>query len=141
MNTKFKFTGETKVEYGVTLRRIGALKDFGNVSKGDKGGWIEREENISGSGNAWVYGNAQVCGNARVYGDAWVYGEIKLEAGLFFGVKWSSDTEIKQVEIENGNYLVYKGEAKFGTDEPETDDATENAIKLFKENVYRIIKD
>src|SRR3990167_6726045 len=123
MNTKFKFTGETKVEYGVTLRRIEALKDFGNVSKGDKGGWIEREENIIGSGNAWVYG------------------EIKLEAGLFFGVKWSSDTEIKQVEIENGNYLVYKGEAKFGTDEPETDDATENAIKLLKENGYRIIKD
>jgi hypothetical protein len=82
-----------------------------------------------------------VYGDAWVYGDARVYGELKLMAGLFFGVKWKLDTEIKQVEISNGDYLIYKGEAKFGEDEPEVDDATENAIKLLKENGYKIVKE
>ena len=45
---------------------IKALRDFGNVAKGDIGGWIEGEKNLSHEGYAWVYGNA------RVYGDAWV---------------------------------------------------------------------
>jgi hypothetical protein len=93
------------------------------------------------SGDAWVYGDARVSGDAWVYGDARVSGKLKLEAGYFFGVKWSSETEIKQVEIENGNFLVYKGEAKFGKDEPELDDATENAIKLLRENGYKITKE
>lgn len=118
MNTKFKLTNETKTHLGIKLYRIEALKDFGNVSKGDKGGWVEKESNIDVSGNAWVYGNA------RVYGNAWVFGKLKLEAGFFFGIKWKSDTEIKQVEIEDGNFLVYKGEAKFGEDEPDVTEMT-----------------
>jgi hypothetical protein len=74
-----------------------------------------------------------------VYGDARVFDELKLEAGLFFGFKWSGE-KVQEIEIENGNYLIYKGEAKFGTDEPELDDATESAIKLLKENGYMITK-
>ena len=60
MNAKFEFTGETKVELGVTLNRIRAVASFGVVSKGEIGGWIEKEANL------WVYGNAWVSGNARV---------------------------------------------------------------------------
>ena len=133
-NDKFELTKETKYWFGTTLYRIKALKAFGSVEKGELGGFIEKEANIESAGNAWVFGHAQVSGNA------FVYGKLKLEAGLFFGIKWSSDTEIKQIEIDNGNFLVYKGEAIFGSDEPKIDDATENAIKLLKENGYRIIK-
>jgi hypothetical protein len=75
-------------------------------------------------GDAWVYGEARVYGDAWVYGEAWVSGELKLQAGLFFGVKLKSDTEIKQVEISNGDYLVYKGDAKFGSDESEITEMT-----------------
>ena len=151
-NDKFELTKETKYWFGTTLYRIKALKAFGSVEKGELGGFIEKEANIESAGNAWVFDNArvfdnaQVSGNARVFGhaqvsgNAFVYGKLKLEAGLFFGIKWSSDTEIKQIEIDNGNFLVYKGEAIFGSDEPKIDDATENAIKLLKENGYRIIK-
>ena len=32
---KYKLTKETKDYFGVTLHRIEALKDFGDVSKGD----------------------------------------------------------------------------------------------------------
>lgn len=77
---KYKLTDETKEVYGITLHRIEALRDFGGVKKGDKGGFVEKEANLSQDGNAWVggnaevYGDARVFGNARVSGDAWVYG-------------------------------------------------------------------
>ena len=71
---KYELTGEVKVKFGVTFKRIRALIDFGNVKKGELGGFIEKEENLSYAGNAWVYGDAWVYGNARVYGDAMVSG-------------------------------------------------------------------
>jgi hypothetical protein len=61
---------DTKTHNGVTLRRVRALRSFGNIEEGELGGFIEKEENLSHRGNAWVYGNARVSGNARVLGDA-----------------------------------------------------------------------
>ena len=75
---KYELTSETKVFLGKTLYRIKALVQFGNVNAGDLGGWIEKEENLSQSGNAWVYGDARVSGDARVYGDAEVYGNARV---------------------------------------------------------------
>ena len=75
---KYELTSETKVFLGKTLYRIKALVQFGNVNAGDLGGWIEKEENLSQSGNAWVYGNARVSGDASVYGDAEVYGNARV---------------------------------------------------------------
>ena len=81
---KYELTNETIKYGGKNLYRIKALIDFGNVKKGTRGGFIEKEENLSASGNAWVcenakvYGNAQVCGNAKVSGDAWVCGNAQV---------------------------------------------------------------
>ena len=64
-----------------TLYRIEATKDITKlgVKFGDLGGYIEKEENLSGdawvSGNARVYGDAEVYGNAEVSGNACVYGD------------------------------------------------------------------
>ena len=55
------------------LYRIEALRDFGDVKKGDKGGFIENESNLSQSDDCWVYDNAQVYGNAEVFNNAQVY--------------------------------------------------------------------
>lgn len=67
---KYEFTGETK-ETGtcikITLRRIKAVVDFGDVKAGELGGWIEKEENLSNEGNAWVCDNARVYDNADLY--------------------------------------------------------------------------
>jgi hypothetical protein len=81
---KYELTSETKEINGVVLHRIKALKDFVNrglqVSKGDLGGWIESEKNLSQENNCWVSGDARVFGyarvfeDARVYGNAWVFG-------------------------------------------------------------------
>ena len=73
---KYEFTGETKQVgfFGnITLKRIRATMEFGIIKIGDLGGWIEKEENLSHKGNAWVYDNAKVYGNAKVCGDAKVF--------------------------------------------------------------------
>ena len=64
MEKKYKLTEETKEWCGRTLHRIEALKDFGDVKAGDKGGWIEKEENLSHQDSAWVYGEACVSDSA-----------------------------------------------------------------------------
>ena len=92
---KYEFTGEVKVECGVTLHRIRAVVSFGIVVKGELGGWIEREDNLSQYGDAWVYGNAKVCDNADyiVFKNWWSSGRWftwtrsnnKWKVGCFFG--------------------------------------------------------
>ena len=70
-NKKYRIDYTQKIEvFSRTLYRIVALADFGNVTTGDQGGYIESEKNLSQSDNAWVYGNAIVYGNARVCGNA-----------------------------------------------------------------------
>ena len=79
---KFEFTGETKtislLFRTATLHRIRAVAEFGLVKIGDLGGWIEKEENLSHEGMAWVCGDAKVCGDAEVCGDAKVWGNAKV---------------------------------------------------------------
>ena len=79
---KFEFTGETKtislLFRTATLHRIRAVAEFGLVKIGDLGGWIEKEENLSHEGKAWVWGNAEVWGNAKVCGDAEVWGNAEV---------------------------------------------------------------
>ena len=70
---KYGLTNETIEIDGHILHRIRALKDFSNVKKGDLGGFIESEENLSHKGDCWVYRNAKVYGDAEVYDDAKVY--------------------------------------------------------------------
>ena len=79
---KYEFTGETKrVELWnrtATLHRIKATVEFGFVKVGELGGWIEKEENLSHEGKAWVCGDAEVCGDAKVWGNAKVCGDAEV---------------------------------------------------------------
>ena len=81
MEKKYKLTEESINYCGKILYRIEALKDFANVKKGDKGGYVEKEDNLSQEGDCWisdnakVYCNAKVCGNAQVFGKAEVCGK------------------------------------------------------------------
>lgn len=66
------------------LYRIQALKDFGDVKKGDLGGYIQKEKNLSHGGAAWVYdtalvyGGAHICDNAKVSESACVFGTARI---------------------------------------------------------------
>ena len=46
-NRKYEMTNITMEFEGRTLYRIRALKDFSNIKKGDLGGWIQTEDNLS----------------------------------------------------------------------------------------------
>ena len=130
---KWEFTGETKICLGGTLKRIRAAIEFNlkcgiTIARGELGGWIEGESNLSDNawvsgdaevsgnakvsgdalvnGNAKVYGNAWVSGNAKVFGDAWVSGDAKVygDAWVSGDAKVSGDAEVKSSE----DYCVYK---------------------------------
>ena len=97
---KYEFTGETKrVELWnrtATLHRIKATVEFGFVKVGELGGWIEKEENLSHEGKAWVcddakvWGNAEVCDDAKVCGDA----EVCDDAKVWGNAKVCGDAEV-----------------------------------------------
>ena len=77
---KYKLTEESKVlEREITVYRIEALKDFTlingkEVKKGDKGGWLQSEANMSQEGNCWVYEECVMMGNSHRSGDSIGYG-------------------------------------------------------------------
>ena len=90
MAKHFKLTNETKVNvFGVTLFRIECTIDCKWAKVGDKGGWVEKEDNLDGSawvsGSAEVFGSARVSDEARVFGSAWVSGSAEV-----FGSAWVS---------------------------------------------------
>ena len=98
---KYELTTNTKMLFGRKLFQIKALVSFGDVTAGDLGGYIEKEENLSHDGDAWVYdralifGDAKVSGDARVYGDAQVYGDALV----------SGDARVSG----NADYICFKG--------------------------------
>ena len=66
---------ESIVHNGRTLYRIRALKDFWTapikiVCKGDLGGYVETENNLSQEGYCWIYDNAKVYDDAKVLDNA-----------------------------------------------------------------------
>ena len=98
MSKKYKLTDETINLNSVTLYRIEALKYFGEIKKGDKGGFIESENNLAHEGDAWVsdnahvYGDACVFNNAHVYGNAFVSGYAQVYGDAFvYGNAWLYD--------------------------------------------------
>ena len=54
MEKKYKLTKEFITFNGRKLYRIEAVRDFDNITKGQKGGFIETESNLSHDGNAWI---------------------------------------------------------------------------------------
>ena len=118
---KYKLTEKYIENLGVKLFQIQAVTDFGRVSKGELGGYIQSEQCLSQSGNAWVSGNAQVYGNAhvsgdaqvsgnalvfgnaKVLGDAWVYGNARVldNAQVYGNAQVSGDAFVY------GNALVF----------------------------------
>lgn len=78
-NKKYKLdkTDTISVE-GHKLYRIISLVDMAFVSKGEKGGYIEKKSNLSQEGNAWVGDRACVFGNAYISGDAYIFGYAQI---------------------------------------------------------------
>ena len=104
MEKKFILTDKFIISYsGKKLFQLKCVKTFEYANAGDLGGYVEKEENLSQNGDAWicdnacVSGNARVSGDARVYGNAWVSGYARV-----YGNAWVADNA--QVA---GNAQVY----------------------------------
>jgi len=75
---------------GTTVYRIIALRDFGNIKAGTRGGFIAAPENLSHKDNCWVADeaiasgfsqvkkDAVLSGCARLYGFAWIGGNASV---------------------------------------------------------------
>lgn len=122
MEKKYKLTDETIRCFGQTLHRIEALKDFGDVKKGDKGGWIKKESNLQHKYNCWVYeeakiyDNAQILGDAKVYGSAEVHGSANVfgEAEVFEKADIFGESKIYGEAQIHGNASIYDNAEIFG---------------------------
>ena len=75
---KYKLTDEFITLDNRKLYRIEALKDFSDVKKGDKGGFVENETNLSQYDNCWIYDDAKVYENAIIYGNALAFGNAEI---------------------------------------------------------------
>lgn len=122
---KYELTNETIKVGGRTLYRIRALKDFntftGFVQKGDLGGFVENEFNLSLKGDCWIYDdamvydtasvsdNAIICNNVRVYDDAAVSGDsiIKDDVRIFHNAR-VYDSNCSDSSWIYGNASVYR---------------------------------
>ena len=60
---------EVWIHNGVKLKRIKALRTFGNVQAGELGGWLESSDNLAHEGTCWVFNDAKVYGHAKLVGD------------------------------------------------------------------------
>ena len=112
---KYELTNEYITYLGKKLYRIKALKNFGNVKIGELGGYIEKEDNLSQDGNAWVFGDAIVKDNAMVCGDAMVYGDARVcgDARVYGDALVCSEAIVKDNAMVYGEAIV-KGNAIVG---------------------------
>ncbi len=124
---KYSLTTNTKVWCGITLFQIKAEISFGSVVKGELGGYIEKEENLSQVyGNAWVYGNARVYGNAQVYGDAQVSGDAR----VYGNARVSGDAWVSaKLEYKKGWFIG-------GDDSGKITDITDKTGTTYWKNQY-----
>ena len=104
MEKKYELVMENPLDfYHRKLYRVRALKDFADVKKGDLGGFIENENNLSQEENCWVYNNAVVSENARVYNNAKIYDK----AEVYGNAKVCDNAEVHDNAEVYGNAKVY----------------------------------
>ena len=118
---KFELTSEFVTNtFGVKLFRIKALIEFGDVKAGELGGYIEKEENLSQYGDAWVCGNAWVCGDAdytyisgfgRLHRTTTFFrtktGEVGVRCGCFYGTLEEFRKKVRETHGESKTAKEY----------------------------------
>lgn len=115
---KYRLTDETIDFCDATLYRIEALRNFGSIKAGDKGGFVQSYHNLSREGDCWIHGEAKVLGNAKVYENAQVFGRaevcgyasVKGDAFVFGRAKVYGSAFVKgNAIIKTGrDYIVFK---------------------------------
>ncbi len=112
----FVFTGEEKIASNqvTVLHRIKANRDLSfigvnDVPEGTIGGWIEKEDNLSGY--SWVAGNAEVYGDAKVMnsvisGNSIVRDEAVVKESMVYGNSIVEDDAAVKESIVSGHARI-----------------------------------
>lgn len=96
---------------GRILYRIRAMKDFGNVRKGDIGGYIESSNNLSHEGTCWVYQDGKIMDEAILADDATVSGNAILKDRA---VVYDNARVFEDCIVENDSF-IYESAWCFGS--------------------------
>lgn len=118
---KIKMKKKYKMIPEGSMYRVEALRNFGVVKKGDVGGLVENECNLSHYGTCWVYDDAMVYGRARVYGSARVgdcakvYGTAAVfdKAKVYGDVQIYDSVRVYDKAVVSGSSIVH-GAAEIG---------------------------
>lgn len=79
MVKKYKILRNDSIDiYGKKLYRIQAIRNFGDIKKGDIGGYIQSQKNLAHDGDCWVYDDAVVFENAKISQDAKIYNNARI---------------------------------------------------------------
>lgn len=119
---KYCLTDNTIYIAGNRLYQIKSLKNFGKVKKGDLGGYIASEDNLSQTGNCWVFQNAMVFDNAKVLENAEIRGNISMyDNSMVSGnsicdgnIYLCDNCRITGYAVVNGNSILIKNNAIIG---------------------------
>lgn len=117
---KYKIRKDISKRIGpFTLYRIEALRDFDSIKKGELGGWIEKEANLSQRGTCWVYNEAAVFGDAMVADSAMIGGHSRvygyahvLDNSIVTGHSRVYDNALLENDVIITNYAIVCGNAK-----------------------------
>jgi len=101
---KYKLTNNFIILDNKKLYKIEALRDFATVKKGQLGGWVENENNLSQDGECWIYGNAKIYDNARVLENAVVCDNAEV----------CDDAEVSGNSFIGGNARIFGNAKIFG---------------------------
>ena len=134
MSKKYELLIDNSINYdGRILYKIKALKDFEDIKKGDIGGYIESEKNLSQEDGSWV------CGNSNVYGDAIIRDSIIkdsiikdshiCEAIIF-------DSDIEHSTIQN-SHIVYSNVYKSSICESHTENSHIKDLTIKNSNICK----
>lgn len=97
-----------KSENGKKLYRIKALKNFGeDIKKGDLGGYVESEKNLSQNGDCWIFDNATVKDNSIVKDNAIVgdYARIEGNSVVEKEAIIDGDSQVKDAIVRKSDEL------------------------------------
>ena len=76
IDNKYEITNIVGYRFKKKVYRIRALKDFGDVKKGDLGGFVSSYDNLSQEDNCWIYDDAAVMNNAILEDNSTIHNRV-----------------------------------------------------------------
>ena len=99
------------------LYRIRALRDIGQVAKkGDLGGFVQSEKNLSQNGDCWVDQDCIICGdavvkddsivrNTRMYGGSTIGGRSTVEQCVLYETSFIENSTVYNAKLTKDSYI------------------------------------